>query len=237
MFNSLFKRRQEAMGGDWPHRVVYLRGNMCSGDMQSVMEVEIQALKTAFEENMQSVLEILAITVQRSHQTRFFPKSGDPKANMPAGTVLLDHLSAPLPYPNFFLLSHAGIKGTSHPARYVVLYDTVGSNDPSLRGMDTSHILQEYAKLMFFLCFLYGRCQRSVSMPAPLYYATLFQERIRLLCDGITRTHLGLGCASNDDVVAHEENTVPDKKVDTMISQINQLLGAVSTEAVPMFYS
>ena len=58
-------------------------------------------------------------------------------------------------------------QGTCRPTRYTVLWDENGfsSNDLQL--------------LTFQLCHMYCRCPRSVSIPAPVYYADLIATRAR----------------------------------------------------------
>ena len=64
-------------------------------------------------------------------------------------------------------MSHEGIQGTSKPCHYHVLWD-----DSDLQA-------DELEKLAYYLCHLYSRCTRSVSYPAPTYYAHLVADRAR----------------------------------------------------------
>ena len=58
-------------------------------------------------------------------------------------------------------------QGTSKPTSYHVLWDDNDLSNDTLQ------------KLTFYLCHLYSRCERSVSYPAPTYYAhfTAFRAR------------------------------------------------------------
>ena len=67
----------------------------------------------------------------------------------------------------FQLCSHAGIQGTSRPSHYHVLWDE------NNLGAD------ELQMLTYQLCHTYVRCTRSVSIPAPAYYANLVAFRAR----------------------------------------------------------
>eukprot|EP01057_Protomagalhaensia_wolfi_P003660 Protomagalhaensia_wolfi_Nauph_80__3659@NODE_3695_length_733_cov_5_730548_g2910_i0_p1_GENE_NODE_3695_length_733_cov_5_730548_g2910_i0NODE_3695_length_733_cov_5_730548_g2910_i0_p1_ORF_typecomplete_len164_score16_90Piwi/PF02171_17/4e25_NODE_3695_length_733_cov_5_730548_g2910_i0115606 len=106
--------------------------------------------------------------------TRFFPTSY--AGNVAPGTIVLDDLSAPNPYPNFYLLSHKGIKGTSVPTRYVVVHDDFVRR-PSLRGMNERELSLTYAHFLYQLCALFSRATKSVSYPAPVYHAHCLAER------------------------------------------------------------
>ena len=68
---------------------------------------------------------------------------------------------------SFYLASHEGIQGTTKPTYYVKLYD-----DNNL----TADVEQA---MTYYLCHLYSRCERSVSYPAPTYYAHLAAFRAR----------------------------------------------------------
>lgn len=68
---------------------------------------------------------------------------------------------------DFYLCSHAGIQGTSRPSHYHVLWD------------DNSFSSDELQALTYQLCHTYVRCTRSVSIPAPAYYAHLVAFRAR----------------------------------------------------------
>ena len=68
---------------------------------------------------------------------------------------------------DFYLCSHQGIQGTSRPSHYHVLWD------------DNHFDADELQQLTFQLCHTYVRCTRSVSIPAPAYYAHLVAFRAR----------------------------------------------------------
>ena len=74
------------------------------------------------------------------------------------GTVVDQQICHPFEF-NWYLCSHAGIQGTSKPALYHVLYD-----DSNFKSDDLQILTNQ-------LCYTYVRCARSVSIPAPAYYA------------------------------------------------------------------
>ena len=74
------------------------------------------------------------------------------------GTVVDTQICHPYEF-NWYLCSHAGIQGTSKPALYHVLYD-----DSNFKSDDLQILTNQ-------LCYTYVRCARSVSIPAPVYYA------------------------------------------------------------------
>lgn len=68
-------------------------------------------------------------------------------------------------------MSHASIQGTSRPTKYRVLWDDA--------DMDEDEIEQ----LTYYLCHMFTRCTRSVSYPAPTYYAHLAAARSKVYCE------------------------------------------------------
>jgi eukaryotic translation initiation factor 2C len=86
--------------------------------------------------------------------------------NIPAGTTVDVAICHPTEY-DFYLCSHAGIQGTSRPSHYHVLWDDNNLNADELQN------------LTYQLCHTYVRCTRSVSIPAPAYYAHLVAFRAR----------------------------------------------------------
>ncbi|XP_003368159.1 eukaryotic translation initiation factor 2C 2 [Trichinella spiralis] len=86
--------------------------------------------------------------------------------NIPAGTVIDRVVTSPDEH-DFFLCSHHGIQGTSRPTRYHVLFDESNMDANAMQS------------ITYYLCHLYGRCARSVSIPAPVYFADLVCARAR----------------------------------------------------------
>ncbi|VAI52214.1 unnamed protein product [Triticum turgidum subsp. durum] len=89
-----------------------------------------------------------------------------PPCSTSEGTVVDTKICHPTEF-DFYLCSHAGIKGTSRPAHYHVLWD---ENNFTADGLQT---------LTNNLCYTYARCTRSVSIVPPAYYAHLAAFRAR----------------------------------------------------------
>jgi len=109
------------------------------------------------------------IVVGKRHHMRFFPdtrnsRDTDRSGNCPAGLVVDDHVVHPSLF-DFYLLSHGGLLGTSRPAHYIVLKDDNKFSSDSLQA------------LSYGLCHCYAAATRSVSIPAPVFYADLVCQR------------------------------------------------------------
>ncbi|CAF2852203.1 unnamed protein product [Rotaria sp. Silwood2] len=134
------------------------------------MSLNIDVSATAFYKSqpvidfMCEVLDIRDIQEQRRplNDAQRCGKSG----NIPPGTTVDVAITHPTEY-DFYLCSHAGIQGTSRPSHYHVLWD------------DNNFTSDELQALTYQLCHTYVRCTRSVSIPAPAYYAHLVAFRAR----------------------------------------------------------
>jgi eukaryotic translation initiation factor 2C len=154
-----------------PHRIIFYRDGVSEGQFQQVLQHELRSVREAcmkLEEDYEP--GITFIVVQKRHHTRLF--CADHKdmvgrsGNIPAGTTVDVGITHPNEF-DFYLCSHAGVQGTSRPSHYHVLWD------------DNDFSADELQCLTYQLCHTYVRCTRSVSYPAPAYYAHLVAFRAR----------------------------------------------------------
>jgi len=113
------------------------------------------------------------IVVGKRHHVRFAPQPGmpsDKSQNCTAGLVVDTVICHPVEN-DFFLQSHGGLIGTSRPSHYSVLYD------------DNKFSADALQALSFALCHVYARATRSVSIPAPVYYADIVCSRAKIHYD------------------------------------------------------
>jgi len=154
-----------------PTRIIFYRDGVSEGQFQTVLSHELRAVREAcmkLEVDYQP--GITFIVVQKRHHTRLFcadrrDQTGR-SGNIPAGTTVDQGITHPTEF-DFYLCSHAGIQGTSRPSHYHVLWD------------DNRFNADELQILTYQLCHTYVRCTRSVSIPAPAYYAHLVAFRAR----------------------------------------------------------
>ncbi|KAI0731968.1 Piwi domain-containing protein [Fomitopsis betulina] len=165
--------------GRYPARFVFFRDGVSEGEYAETAKSEIEVLNeclknlVAFDRDgkpnstgakayrPERVPPLTFIVVGKRHHVRFFPMSpadGDRSGNCPPGFVVDGDIVSPS-YPNFYLQSHSGIQGTSRPSHYIVLHN----------GIEMS--LDQCQRLAFELCHVYASATRSVSIPAPVYYA------------------------------------------------------------------
>ncbi|KAK6167315.1 hypothetical protein SNE40_021377 [Patella caerulea] len=154
-----------------PTRIIFYRDGVSEGQFQTVLSSELRAVREAcmkLEVGYQP--GITFIVVQKRHHTRLFCADRKDQTgrsgNIPAGTTVDVGITHPTEF-DFYLCSHAGIQGTSRPSHYHVLWD------------DNRFTADELQILTYQLCHTYVRCTRSVSIPAPAYYAHLVAFRAR----------------------------------------------------------
>ena len=159
-------------GGCKPHRIILYRDGVCESKFLDVLSHELIAIRnacTSLEVNYKP--GVTFIVVQKRHHTRLFftprnEKEVTRSGNVPPGTTVDHGITHPTEF-DFYLCSHQGIQGTSRPSHYHVLWD---------ENMFSADDLQN---LTYQLCHTYARCTRSVSIPAPVFYAKLVAIRAR----------------------------------------------------------
>jgi len=155
--------------GQKPARILFFRDGVSEGQFGEVAVREIAALKKACQ-TIDSTYKpkITYIICAKRHHIRLFPdgQGADQSGNAPAGTVVDNDITHPVNN-DFYLLSHAGLLGTSKPCHYTALLDENNFKPDDLQ------------QLVFSLCFLFPRSTRSVSLCSPAYFADLVATRAR----------------------------------------------------------
>ena len=150
-----------------PVKIIFYRDGVSEGQFDAVRQEEVAALQGAclsLQPNGSYQPKITFIVVQKRHHTRFFPDKNEKKNNVgrgnnvPPGTTVDTVITHPNQH-DFYLCSHAAIQGTSRPCHYHVIWDD------SDFGADALQLFT------YQLCHVFWRCNRSVSYPAPTYYA------------------------------------------------------------------
>lgn len=172
----------KAKNGSFPERILYFRDGVSEGQFTEIQNVELKALQNAckvkYGPDFGKKVKITMVVVQKRHHTRFFPGrsnvgSSDRKNNnVPPGTIVDQEITAPKEN-HFYLVSHQSIQGVAKPTKYCILHD-----EGNTLGID------ELQTLTYDLCHLFTRCNRSVSYPAPTYYAHLAAYRGRVYIEG-----------------------------------------------------
>ncbi|KAI0278886.1 argonaute-like protein [Russula aff. rugulosa BPL654] len=152
----------------FPKRILFYRDGVSEGQFATVMEQELPLIRNACKK-LGIKPTITLIIVGKRHHVRLFPckeNEADRSGNCVAGTVVDSDVVNPVEF-DFYLLSHGGILGTSRPAHYNVLLD---ENKFTADGLQS---------ISYALCHVYARATRSVSIPAPVYYADIVCSRAK----------------------------------------------------------
>lgn len=161
--------------GKLPKRIIFFRDGVSETQFYKVLQEELQAIKGACSRFPNYKPPITFAVVQKRHHTRLFPFKIDPSfiqnqfpdENILPGTVVDTVITHPREF-DFYLCSHWGVKGTSRPTHYHVLWD------------ESQFTSDELQKLVYNLCYTYMRCTKPVSLVPPAYYAHLAAYRGRL---------------------------------------------------------
>jgi eukaryotic translation initiation factor 2C len=155
----VFEQFRKAMG-KLPKRILFYRDGVSEGEFRAILTEELNLIRNACA-RLGFKASITLIVVTKDHKVAFFPRGkddGDQKRNCLPGTVIDSDVVSPVET-DFYLYGHAGLLGTSKPAHYNVLVD------------ENSFTPDGIQSLSYALCHVYARCTRSVSLPAPIYYA------------------------------------------------------------------
>ncbi|KAH0828488.1 hypothetical protein AYO21_07723 [Fonsecaea monophora] len=172
-----------------PHNIIVYRDGVSEGQYPVVLDEELPQLQAACREvYTQATLPRLNITiVSKRHHTRFYPtrsEDADRSTNPKPGTVVDRGVTESRVW-DFFLQAHATLQGTARPIHYFVVYDEVFRRHHHQRqatsagGTQFANAADVLEDLTHNMCYLFGRCTRSVSLCPPAYYADLVCDRAR----------------------------------------------------------
>ncbi|KAN0075335.1 Piwi domain containing protein [Tylopilus felleus] len=160
-----------------PQRFIFFRDGLSEGEYEGVAEKEVKDIKAAIDQLWQDRKldpqkspkpPLTFVVVGKRHHVRFFPQTerdADRSGNCPAGFVADQGIGNPIAM-DYYLQSHGGLLGTSRPSHYIIIRDENFNNN-----------IEALQELSFALCHSYARATRSVSIPAPVYYADLVCSR------------------------------------------------------------
>ncbi|KAI0871010.1 ribonuclease H-like domain-containing protein [Hypoxylon argillaceum] len=187
---GMLKSRLElwrTMGGhaSYPENILVYRDGVSEGQYDDVLETELPQLREACREvypandQKKGLPRMTIIVVGKRHHTRFYTtkeSDADRSGNTKAGTVVDRGVTLARNW-DFFLQSHAAIKGTARPAHYIVLLDEIFR--PRYAADRTKNVADELQMITQSMCYVFGRATKAVSYCAPAYYADILCERAR----------------------------------------------------------
>ncbi|KAF2096831.1 Piwi-domain-containing protein [Rhizodiscina lignyota] len=153
--------------GALPSRVVYFRDGVSEGQYQQVITQEVADLKELFHNiDPKKQVQFTVLIGSKRHHVRFFPlgNGGDRNGNPKPGTLVETGVTHPYEF-DFYLCSHAAIKGTARPMHYYCLLNEAGMSPEEIQQMLYEH------------CYQYARATTPVSQFPAIYYAHLASNR------------------------------------------------------------
>ncbi|KAL2904053.1 Protein argonaute 7 [Bienertia sinuspersici] len=172
-----------------PTRIIFFRDGVSETQFYKVLKEELLSIRAGCDRFPDYKPLITFAVVQKRHHTRLFPDESDPNCvqfcdeNVPPGTVVDTVISHPREF-DFYLCSHLGVRGTSRPAHYHVLWD------------ESKFTSDEFQNLVYSLCFTFVRCTKPISIVPPAYYAHLAAYRGRLYLETSESMGSSKGAAS-----------------------------------------
>ncbi|KAI9688624.1 MAG: hypothetical protein M1820_010225 [Bogoriella megaspora] len=172
--------------GKLPLNILVYRDGVSEGQYQSVVNVELSAMRKACEEyypvdlQKQGLPRFSLIVAGKRHHTRFYATSKETAQGRPLNTrpgTVVDRGVTEAHVWDFFLQPHAAIQGTARPAHYVVLVDEIFRDKKvNTTSVPPADCLE---RLTLDMCYLYPRATKAVSLCPPAYHADLACERAR----------------------------------------------------------
>ncbi|KAI8627031.1 Piwi-domain-containing protein [Xylariaceae sp. FL1651] len=186
MFKSrLALWRQKGKHAAFPENILVYRDGVSEGQYSTVLKDELPQLRAACKEvypasdQAKNLPRITIVIVGKRHHTRFYvtkESDADRSGNSKAGTVVDRGVTEARNW-DFFLQSHAAIKGTARPAHYFVLLDEIFR--PRFAKVGGKNIADELQMITQSMCYTFGRATKAVSYCTPAYYADVLCERAR----------------------------------------------------------
>ncbi|KAJ5729872.1 uncharacterized protein N7483_004380 [Penicillium malachiteum] len=164
----------------FPENIIIYRDGVSEGQYKTVMDDEVAQIKTMFRRVYQARKgpNVTFIIVTKRHHVRFFPTKSndlDRNANPQPGMVVDRGVTRAVLW-DFYLQAQSAIMGSARPAHYVVMYDEIFTNKAANPEGKPADALQD---LTHGVCYMMGRCTRSVSYSTPAFLADRFCDRAR----------------------------------------------------------
>jgi eukaryotic translation initiation factor 2C len=153
-------------------RFVIIRDGISSSEVETVALEEAKQIESVVTEHYRKHTDIagpslLYVAARKRNFARFGVIDRDQSLMSPApGTVIDDIVTEK---DSFFMFSHEALQGSPRPIYYSVIRN------------DEKTELRVIEETMFYLSFLHPGCQRSVSLPMPLFNAHRMGLRIGMV--------------------------------------------------------
>lgn len=161
LMKNLLQEYIEESSGRLPKKIIVYRDGVSHEEFEKVRIYEVDRAQSVISEaaiaSHQPEPSLSYVIAQKRHTMRFYQSTRyETFTNPPSGT-LIDEEVVFQASREFYLYSHVNQHVTARPLHYHVLVDGIG--------------IENLQKLTYFLCFNFGKCSATLSMPSSLRYA------------------------------------------------------------------
>lgn len=178
MMLGRLQRWKQSNKNELPNNILIFRDGVSEGQFKMVLNEELSQVKEAAQAIYKGTKpNITILVVGKRHNVRFYPTNSrdmnQRTQNCFPGTIVDRGVTRPI-YWDWYLQAQAPIQGSGRPAHYVVIYDEIYS--ASKADANATDSLQD---LTHTICYMMGRCTRSISYCTPAFLADRFCDRAR----------------------------------------------------------
>ncbi|KAJ5679615.1 hypothetical protein N7462_007859 [Penicillium macrosclerotiorum] len=161
-----------------PQNILIYRDGVSEGQYQMVLTEEMKGVRDAIQAIYKNEPPRVTILVcGKRHNVRFFPTAQqdcDRTSNPINGTVVDRGVTRPI-YWDFYLQAQSPLQGSARPAHYIVIHDEIFG----ATARDGAAAVDSLQELTHSICYMMGRCTRSISYSTPAFLADRFADRAR----------------------------------------------------------
>lgn len=180
MVISRLEMWQKSNNGQLPKNIIIYRDGVSEGQYAMVLTEELPMVKHAAQSMYKPDEQpnITIVVVGKRHNVRFYPTTEtdqDRTQNAINGTVVDRGVTRPRDW-DFYLQAQAPLQGSARPAHYFVIHDEIFTNRDVSKELRPADSLES---LTHNICYMMGRCTRSISYSTPAFLADKFCDRAR----------------------------------------------------------
>jgi hypothetical protein len=161
----------------YPANILIYRDGVSEGQYKMVLEKELVLVKNAVQAVYRDKQPNITIVVAgKRHNVRFYQTraaDGDRTDGPKNGLVVDRGVTRPI-YWDFYMQAQTPLQGSARPAHYIVIWDEIFSasnSDP--KPADSLQALTHD------ICYMMGRCTRSIGYATPAFLADKYCDRAR----------------------------------------------------------
>ncbi|KAJ6126811.1 hypothetical protein N7523_002423 [Penicillium sp. IBT 18751x] len=160
-----------------PNNILVYRDGVSDGQFNMVLKDELPQIQEAVTSLYGgNGAKITIVVAGKRHNVRFYPTQfqfADQRHGPKSGLVVDRGVTRPK-YWDFYMQAQAPLQGSARPAHYIVIHDEIFSSSSS--DSNPADTLQQ---LTHEICYMMGRCTRSVGYATPAFLADKYCDRAR----------------------------------------------------------